>query len=147
MSLPTDLWYNLEKCQLLKVSNIVRSDELSLSVQDGKFSLWNFSDVLKRLLVIVSQPIHEALSTANLAETFSPQSVLHITVSVVRQVSVLLMKAREISDGRAQDPLNSASVITSLLPHIMASLACMASTDPVAAVKVNIIYMLSSSRP
>ena len=72
MSLPTDLWYNLEKCQLLKVSNIVRSDELSLSVQDGKFSLWNFSDVLKRLLVIVSQPIHEALSTANLAETFSP---------------------------------------------------------------------------
>ena len=41
-----------------------------------------------------------------------------------------------VPDGRGQEVLNSASVITSLLPHIMASVACMASTDTVAAVKV-----------
>ena len=75
-------------------------------------------------------------STANLAQTFSRQSALHITVSVVRHVSGLMMKARQVPDGRGQEVLNSASVITSLLPHIMASVACMASTDPVAAVKV-----------
>ena len=50
--------------------------------------------------------------------------------------SGLLGKARMVADGRGQEVLNSASVITSLLPHIMASVACMASTDTVAAVKV-----------
>ena len=30
--------------------------------ETAKFNSWNFSDVLNRLLVIVSQPIHEALS-------------------------------------------------------------------------------------
>ena len=75
-------------------------------------------------------------STASLAQTFSRQSALAITVSVVRHVSGLLGKARMVPDGRGQEVLNSASVITSLLPHIMASVACMASTDTVAAVKV-----------
>ena len=50
-----------------------------------------------------------------------------------------------VADGRGQEVLNSASVITSLLPHIMASVACMASTDTVATVKVGkhlFIYLL-----
>ena len=76
-------------------------------------------------------------STANLAQTFSRQSALSITVSVVRNVTVLLGKAKQVPDGRGEDILNSAPVITSLLPHIMASVASMASTDPVAAVKVS----------
>ena len=75
-------------------------------------------------------------STANLAQTFSRQSALSITVSVVRNVTVLLGKAKLVPDGRGEDILNSAPVITTLLPHIMASVASMASTDPVAAVKV-----------
>ena len=75
-------------------------------------------------------------STANLAQTFSRQSALAITVAVVRHVAGLLVKARQVPDGRGQEVLNSASVITTLLPHIMASVACMASTDTVAAVKV-----------
>ena len=75
-------------------------------------------------------------STASLAQTLSRQSALAITVSVVRHVSGLLGKARMVADGRGQEVLNSAAVITSLLPHIMASVACMASTDTVAAVKV-----------
>ena len=68
------------------------------------------------------------------------------TEMVINQISILKKIVLAFSFPMLF-PLNSASVITSLLPHIMASLACMASTDPVAAVKVNIIYMLSSSRP
>ena len=48
------------------------------------------------------------------------------------------MKARHVSDGRGHEVLSSAHVITSLLPHMMASVATMASTDPVAAVKVGL---------
>jgi len=75
-------------------------------------------------------------STANLAQTFSRQSALSITVAVVRNVSQLLSMAKDITDGRGQEVLNSAPVITTLLPHIMASVAGMASTDPAAAVQV-----------
>ena len=77
-------------------------------------------------------------STASLAQSYSRQSALAITVSVVRHVAGLLMKARHVSDGRGHEVLSSAHVITSLLPHMMASVATMASTDPVAAVKVGL---------
>ena len=51
-------------------------------------------------------------------------------------MSQLLSQAKEITDGRGQEVLNSAPVFTTLLPHIMASVAGMASTDPAAAVQV-----------
>merc|ERR1719481_480050 len=50
-------------------------------------------------------------STANLAQTFSRQSALSITVAVVRNVSQLLGQAKDITDGRGQEVLNSAPVI------------------------------------
>ena len=58
-------------------------------------------------------------STANLAQTFSRQSALSITVAVVRNVSQLLGQAKEITDGRGQEVLYSAPMITTLLPHII----------------------------
>ena len=75
-------------------------------------------------------------STASLANTFSRQSALSITVSVVRSVGHLLSQARDLGEGRGHEVLNSAPVITTLLPHIMASVAGMASTEPAAAVQV-----------
>ena len=75
-------------------------------------------------------------STASLAQTFSRQSALSITVSVVRSVGHLLAQAKDSPGGRGHEVLNSAPVITTLLPHILASVAGMASTEPAAAVQV-----------
>ena len=58
-------------------------------------------------------------STANLAQTFSRQSAISITVAVVRNVSQLLGQAEEITDGRGQEVLYSAPMIPTLLPHII----------------------------
>ena len=75
-------------------------------------------------------------STASLAQTFSRQSALSITVSVVRTVGHLLAQAKDHGEGRGTEVLNSAPVMTTLMPHIMASVASMAATDPAAAVQV-----------
>ena len=99
-------------------------------------------------ILYYSSPAEESSisnSTANMAQSYSRQSALAITVSVVRHVAGLLNKARQVPDGRGHEVLNSASVITTLLPHIMASVACMASNDPVASVKVNTTHHVLSS--
>ena len=90
-------------------------------------------------ILYYSSPSEEpatSCSSASLAHSFSRQSALSITVTVVRAAAGLLVQASQPQDGPGLETLNSAPVITSLLPHIMASVAGMASTDPAAAVRV-----------
>jgi E3 ubiquitin-protein ligase MYCBP2 len=80
-------------------------------------------------------------TTVNIAQTLSHKSALSLTTTVARAVANLLSLAVKkddggAADGRAQEVLNSAPVITTLLPHVLASVAGLACSDPQAAVQV-----------
>ena len=78
-------------------------------------------------------------STVNIAQSLSHKSALSLTMTVVRSVASLLnlaVKTSTAADGRAQEVLNSAPVVTTLLPHVMASVAGLTCSDPAAAVQV-----------
>ena len=63
-------------------------------------------------------------STVNIAQSMSQKSALSITVTVVSTVSSLLSKAAAGSvEGHGYSILNSAPIITTLLPHVMASVS------------------------
>ena len=60
-----------------------------------------------------------------------------MTSAIVKVVTGLLIQAREnLEDEKGFEALNSAPIITKLMPHILASISSLATSDPPSAVQV-----------
>lgn len=59
-----------------------------------------------------------------------------MTSSIVKTVTALLVRARDAVDERGLEVLNSAPIITKLMPNILASILSLAVIDPASAVQV-----------
>eukprot|EP00095_Tigriopus_kingsejongensis_P005847 maker-scaffold697_size109876-snap-gene-0.24 protein:Tk05847 transcript:maker-scaffold697_size109876-snap-gene-0.24-mRNA-1 annotation:"e3 ubiquitin-protein ligase mycbp2 isoform x1" len=75
-------------------------------------------------------------STKSMAELYSRRTALSMTSTIVRTVNNLLVTARDAIDERGLEILNSAPVITKLMPHVFASITGMVKSDPQSAVQV-----------
>ena len=76
-------------------------------------------------------------ATKNLAETYARRTALSMTSAIVKVVTGLLIQAREnLEDEKGFEALNSAPIITKLMPHILASISSLATSDPPSAVQV-----------
>ena len=76
-----------------------------------KFSLWNFSDVLNRLLVIVSQPIHEALSNEKIS--FSTELV----DKTCRLISCVVSELSSLKGGAEAGLASIATRVSLVTPN------------------------------
>ena len=60
-----------------------------------------------------------------------------MTSAIVKVVTGLLIQARDcLEDEKSFEALNSAPIITKLMPHILASISSLAASDPPSAVQV-----------
>ena len=60
-----------------------------------------------------------------------------MTSAIVKVVTGLLIQARDgLEDEKGFEALNSAPIITKLMPHILASISSLAASDPPSAVQV-----------
>ena len=76
-------------------------------------------------------------ATKSLAETYARRTALSMTSAIVKVVTGLLIQARDgVEDEKGFDVLNSAPIITKLMPHILASISSLAASDPPCAVQV-----------
>ena len=75
-------------------------------------------------------------STKSLAELYARKTALSMTSSIVRTVTSLLIKARDAVETAVGDVFNSAPIVTSLMPHVLASISSLAVNDPASAVEV-----------
>ena len=72
-----------------------------------------------------------------LFKNFLDNSWLFIFFSNFAVVTGLLIQARDgVEDEKGFDVLNSAPIITKLMPHILASISSLAASDPPCAVQV-----------
>jgi len=74
--------------------------------------------------------------TKSLAELYARCTALTMTSSIVKTVTGLLIHARDAVDERGLEVLNSAPIITKLMPNILASILSLAVVDPSSAVQV-----------
>ncbi len=74
--------------------------------------------------------------TKSLAEMYARCTALTMTSSIVKTVTALLVRARDAVDERGLEVLNSAPIITKLMPNILASILSLAVIDPASAVQV-----------
>lgn len=82
-------------------------------------------------------------STKSLAELRARQSVISMTGDVVKSVCKLMSLAKRLCDGsngdeddRVLNVLNSAPIISQLMPHVLASVSPIISKDPKCSVQV-----------
>ena len=76
-------------------------------------------------------------ATKSLAETYARRTALSMTSAIVKVVTGLLINARDcLEDEKSFELLNRAPIITKLMPHILASISSLASSDPHSAVQV-----------
>ncbi len=76
-------------------------------------------------------------STKSMAEMYARRTALSMTSTVVKTLASLLVSARDSVDGRGgRDVLDSAPVVTKLVPHVFASVANLARADPHSAVQI-----------
>ena len=76
-------------------------------------------------------------ATKSFAETYARRTALSMTSAIVKVVTGLLIQARDcLEDEKGFEALNSAPIITKLMPHILASISSLAASDPPSAVQV-----------
>ena len=76
-------------------------------------------------------------ATKSFAETYARRTALSMTSAIVKVVTGLLIQARDcLEDEKSFEALNSAPIITKLMPHILASISSLAASDPPSAVQV-----------
>ena len=76
-------------------------------------------------------------STKSLAEMYARRTALSMTSAIVKVVTGLLIQARDcVEDEKGFEVLNSAPIITKLMPHILASISSLAASDPPSGVQV-----------
>ena len=75
-------------------------------------------------------------STKSMAELYSRRTALSMTSTIVKTVTNLLVVARDSIDEKGLEVLNSAPIITKLLPHVFASISSLVASDPQCAVQI-----------
>ena len=68
---------------------------------------------------------------------YARRTALSMTSAIVKVVTGLLIQARDcVEDEKGFEVLNSAPIITKLMPHILASISSLAASDPPSGVQV-----------
>jgi E3 ubiquitin-protein ligase MYCBP2 len=75
-------------------------------------------------------------STKSLAELYSRRTALSMTATIVKTLTNLLIAARDSVDEKGLEILNSAPIITKMMPHVLASIANLTKSDPHSAVQI-----------
>lgn len=75
-------------------------------------------------------------STKSMAETYARRTALSMTSTIVKTVTGLLVAARDSVDEKGLEVLNSAPIVTKLMPHVFASVANLTKSDPHSAVQI-----------